>query len=433
MKKQSNSKQTSYNLFEPQAAPALEPTNDSKQSSPPPPKIKDACPRCGSRSALSKRPQESGGSHYCLGGCLSDDRTDCFYFTPVAPRVESFDEAAAREEAKKIIASENVVSSDAAVEQETLNYTALAVEEEPVNVSASKFDQEQLFVQPVIEASGKTIESLEYSRAKTTEIMRRFNGELPMSIMKADKKSRGAADLGTGSYDASTEHRGIWGVSGRGCANGALSVFPQNIGKALLLLYTSERDTVFDPFAGHNSRMEFCVRADRHYIGCDVSKKFMAFNEERAALLRKEYPDIFIKLYEMDSRKCGELEEEADFTITSPPYYDIEYYGDEHQQLGKSKNYFEFLRSMARVVAGNYKQLKRGAFCVYFINDFRREGRFHAYHIDMYNILKDAGFTPWDMLITDLGQPLRACFPAQVIEAQILPKRHEYGVVMRKL
>lgn len=254
-----------------------------------------------------------------------------------------------------------------------------------------------------------------------------------MSIMKADKKSRGAADLGTGSYDASTEHKGVWGVSGRGCANGALSVFPQNIGRALLLLYTSERDTVFDPFAGHNSRMEFCVRSDRHYIGCDVSKKFMAFNEERAAMLREEYPDIFIKLYEMDSRKCGELEEEADFTITSPPYYDIEYYGDEHQQLGRAENYFEFLRSMRKVVEGNYKQLKRGAFCVYFINDFRREGSFHAYHIDMFNILKDAGFTPWDMLISDLGQPLRACFPAQVIEARILPKRHETGLIFRKM
>jgi len=408
-------KQATYhpNLFEPQSEPSSLQTESIAPSAAA--KIDVfACPKCGGRSLKTAHPfDHDDHTHYCAGGCLSEDRTDAFYFTPLA---EPFDAQAEREEAKK--EAREVIENDA-----------------PIEVSATKYDQEKLFVQPAVEASGKTIEALEYSREKTTEIMRRFNGDLPMSIMKADKKSRGTADLGTGSYDASTKHTGVWGVSGRGCANGALSVFPQNIGRALLLLYTEEGDTVFDPFAGHNSRMEFCVRAGRHYIGCDVSAKFMKFNRERAEKLRSEFPDARIELHEMDSRKIDTLElaREADFTITSPPYYDIEYYGDEHQQLGKSENYFEFLRSMSRIVKGNFQKLRSGAFACYFINDFRREGRFHAYHIDMFNILKEQGFTPWDMIITDLGQPLRACFPAQVIEAKILPKRHEYGVIVSKL
>jgi site-specific DNA-methyltransferase (adenine-specific) len=102
-------KQAQYmpNLFEPQtpsseAAPREEPRVAA---------IKDPCPRCGARSAVTKRNAlETGGTHYCLGGCLSEDRTDAFYFTP---KVESFDEAAAREtakaEAKKIVAGEESV------------------------------------------------------------------------------------------------------------------------------------------------------------------------------------------------------------------------------------------------------------------------------------------------------------------------------------
>jgi DNA modification methylase len=42
---------------------------------------------------------EKGGTHYCAGGCLSDDRTDAYYFTPV---VETFQEAAEREEVKAL-------------------------------------------------------------------------------------------------------------------------------------------------------------------------------------------------------------------------------------------------------------------------------------------------------------------------------------------
>jgi len=388
-----------YNLFE-QPKPAEPPEVESPPvSSTSPPSVADPCPKCGRAGLRSVRPQEYGGkTHYCPQ-CAGDEPGEPLRWTP----------------------------------REAVVITTPVEDDTPIEVSASKYDQEKLFNTPVAQASGKTVEALEYSREKTTEIMRKFNGELPMSLMKADKKSRGSADLGTGSYDASTKNTGVWGVSGRGCATGALSVFPQNIGRALLLLYTEEGATVFDPFAGHNSRMEFCVRSGRRYIGCDISAKFMEFNRERAEKLRKEFPDARIELHEMDSRKCAELSYEADFTITSPPYYDIEYYGDEYQQLGKSSSYFEFLRSMSKVVAGNYKQLRRGAYCVWFINDFRREGKFHAYHIDTYNLMKEAGFTPWDMLITDLGQPLRACFPVQVIEDRILPKRHEYGVIMRKL
>lgn len=70
--------------------------------------IKDPCPRCGGRSLKTVRAFEhNGNTHYCAGGCLSEDRMDCFYFTP---RVETFDEAAEREIAKKTITDEIVTT-----------------------------------------------------------------------------------------------------------------------------------------------------------------------------------------------------------------------------------------------------------------------------------------------------------------------------------
>lgn len=93
----------SLSLFEPQNEQCLSQT-EKDSPSPVVAKIKDACPRCSGRSLATKRNAlETGGTHYCASGCLSEDRTDAFYFTP---KQESFDEAAGREEAKKIVASE---------------------------------------------------------------------------------------------------------------------------------------------------------------------------------------------------------------------------------------------------------------------------------------------------------------------------------------
>lgn len=74
------------NLFEsnevPTAAETLAKLENSSQSAQ---KIENPCPRCGSRSQKSVRPHEHDDhTHYCAGGCLSEDRTDAFYFTPEA-------------------------------------------------------------------------------------------------------------------------------------------------------------------------------------------------------------------------------------------------------------------------------------------------------------------------------------------------------------
>lgn len=246
------------------------------------------------------------------------------------------------------------------------------------------------------------------------------------------------------SYTSTTKaglHGTAFAGSGRGCAAGALSRFPQNIGRALLLLYTNKGDTVCDPFAGHNSRMEFCWRAGRNYIGQDLSKEFMEANRAiREILLNEKDADLFgaichsqatIELREGDSRLLQMEDAQGDFTITSPPYWDIEYYGDEPEQLGQN-SYEGFLEGLYQVQVENFRVLKSGAFCVWCINDFRKKGVFYSYHEHCAEGLRRAGFVQWDIAITDFGSSIRQNFPNQVIEQKILPKRHEYCLVFRK-
>ena len=293
---------------------------------------------------------------------------------------------------------------------------------------------------------GKGISSLLKSRDKRADLIAMFGGRdnVPSSVMRA-KRARDFADSDeptskgrrytqTGYQTDNKELQRSFGHSGRGVSAGALSIFPQNIGRSVLLLYSNPGDMVFDPFAGQNSRMELCVENGRHYIGYDISTEFMAFNKKRCAYLQTvSKASIGIELHRQDSRDCKFTEDcSGDFTITSPPYYDIEFYGDEKEQLGKAKTYKDFLINMRVVMCENFRCLKPGAFAVWFVNDFRRKGKFHLYHADICVLAQQAGFEMHDLIVVDFGPGIRDSFTNQIVEQRIIPKRHEYALVFRK-
>jgi hypothetical protein len=50
----------------------------------------------------------------------------------------------------------------------------------------------------------------------------------------------------------------------------------------------------------------------------------------------------------------------------------------------------------------------------------------------MKRLLENAGFEQHDIIIVDLGPSMRSIFLQNAFKSKVLPKRHEYGVVMRK-
>lgn len=295
---------------------------------------------------------------------------------------------------------------------------------------------------------GKNMDSLANSRDGYETILRQFKDGLPQSIMLHKKSDRAIDIMAEKNSYTNTMKAGAAGTafknSGSGCKAGALSRFPQNVGRALLMLYTKPGDIVVDPFAGHNSRMELCWRAGRNYIGQDLCAEFMDANRKIYDMLIKEREDDMfpgtcshanVTLFEGDSRFMQAEDGQGDFTITSPPYWAQEYYGPEKEQLGTGeggKAYEGFLEGLYQVMRENFRCLKSGAFCVWCINDFRSKGKFYSYHEDTAVGLRQAGFIQWDISITDLGSSMRQNFPNQVIEQKILPKRHEYCLIFRK-
>ena len=299
------------------------------------------------------------------------------------------------------------------------------------------------------EGVDSVIPAFQRSRLNYSAALSLFGGKenLPASVMRV-KRHRTKKDHDEQGYERSyirmgkknksyqklnsKEMRRIKMVSAAGVRKGALSTFPQDLCRTMILFYTQPGDTIVDPFAGHNSRMEAAVKVGRNYIGQDLSEKFMAFNRARAAKLKEVYTKVKVELHEGDSRHLKAKSEVGDFTITSPPYWNVEDYGNEVGQLGKLKGGYEaFLLGLKKVLRENLRVLKPGCHAAWYVNDIRHKG-FIPYHYDVMRLGLEVGFEIWDMQIVDFGRSHRDCFMNQAMKQKIIPKRHEYGIIFRK-
>jgi DNA modification methylase len=177
----------------------------------------------------------------------------------------------------------------------------------------------------------------------------------------------------------------------------------------------------------------------RHYIGYDVSAEFMEFNRkvkdqitgkgDQAALFTNQHD---ITLREKSSTQLEEQDESVDLVFTSPPYWDIEYYGEEPEQLGYGKTYDDFLAGIQQVLDECHRVVKKDRYCVFNINDFRKGGHFYPYHADTIDLFSAAGFMIHDVVIVKWASAIGACFASQVEERKITAKSHEYLIVGKK-
>ena len=65
------------------------------------------------------------------------------------------------------------------------------------------------------------------------------------------------------------------------------AVFPQWMPLYFLKYFSLERDIIFDPFMGSGTTAIACLKTNRRFIGCEISKKYCDIAEKRI----KDYQD----------------------------------------------------------------------------------------------------------------------------------------------
>jgi hypothetical protein len=203
---------------------------------------------------------------------------------------------------------------------------------------------------------------------------------------------------------------------------------------AFFVRYYGEPGGVYlDPFMGQGVQMQVAYLMGLNYAGYDCSEEFFAYIEGvRDRIFRTDGP--WIQAVCGDSRHPDAITDGIGTVgFTSPPYWDVEYYGDEAAQLGNGQTYEDFLVGMEDVARAWLPKFKPGARFVVNVNDIRRNGRFYPYHADTIALFQRAGWELDDLWVIDgLVGGLPKAFAVRFNLLKVAPKVHEYAIVFRR-
>jgi DNA modification methylase len=234
-------------------------------------------------------------------------------------------------------------------------------------------------------------------------------------------------------------------------ALGHPAIFPVQLVTRLIDCFTTRDDRViFDPFVGIGSVVVAAHRLGRTGIGIDSEPRFVEKGLARLGSVFDEAGKIIQDtgsiIYCDDARNLRRYLSLAsvDMVITSPPYWDIlmqkrsadykniRHYGETEADLGKIRDYAEFLRELKDVFESVYQVLKNGAYCCVVVMDLRKKDRFYPYHSDIAEFMQEIGFVFDDIIIWDRHHEYNLMRPLGYPYKFRINKVHEYILIFQK-
>ena len=132
------------------------------------------------------------------------------------------------------------------------------------------------------------------------------------------------------------------------------AVFPPEIPRRLIKLFSFQGETVLDPFAGVGTTAKVARELGRRSIAIEL-------NDYYAQAIREAGLGDTVHTITGDSRQMTSIRDASvDLIVTSPPYWNKANYGSEPGNLGSVAGYATFFRQVAPVFEECYRVLRPG-------------------------------------------------------------------------
>lgn len=141
------------------------------------------------------------------------------------------------------------------------------------------------------------------------------------------------------------------------------AVFPEEIPKRLIKMFSFVGEIVLDPFSGTGTTGRVAAELDRVGLCIDQNPAYVDRMLRDRALLNGSGHRFQPLLG--DARKLDVPDESVGLAVTSPPYWNKADYGDGLNNLGNVNGYLEFVESLRPAFAEVFRVLAPGRkFCV---------------------------------------------------------------------
>jgi DNA modification methylase len=159
----------------------------------------------------------------------------------------------------------------------------------------------------------------------------------------------------------------------------SVSIFDATLCELMYDWFCPKGGTILDPFAGGSVRGIVASEMGYHYTGIDISETQILANQ-----LQSQKPNWIVG----DSAEVLETldDETYDFVFTCPPYYDLEIYSDNENDLSNMDDE-DFDDAYANILTESYSKLKDNRFFCIVLSETREVSKTGNYKIGKYRNL----------------------------------------------
>lgn len=178
----------------------------------------------------------------------------------------------------------------------------------------------------------------------------------------------------------------------------------------------TNHNKIIDTFAGGSVRGVVASCLNKSYTGIDLRKEqIYANNLQFNEFLQNNDVNITFRPNWIcgDSLDLDNLikDEKFDLFFTCPPYFDLELYSDDPNDLSNQGSYNEFLTIYTNIISKAYNKLNDDSFAVIVVGEIRdKSGNYYNFVGDTIKAFMNCGFNYYNeaILITPIGTlPLR--------------------------
>jgi len=209
------------------------------------------------------------------------------------------------------------------------------------------------------------------------------------------------------------------------------SIFSPQIAQYIFSMFAPKSGLCFDPFAGGGTRAIMASKNGLSYIGYEIRQEEVDAVNQRM----KNNNVTNAKLICGDSTHCDTTESNiADFSITCPPYYDLEKYNGPSGDLSMCSDYQGFVDGMYKVAQETYRIMKDNTLVTIVIGLHRDKNKnLLPIHHDLAYVYRKAGFNYKEEIIL-CHKNNGALQRVGNFEkgSQLLIRTHEYLLVFKK-